>query len=331
LVHLSPRRGFTLIELLVVIAIIAILIGLLLPAVQKVREAADRSRCQNNLKQMGIAMQAHHDALRSFPGGGDNVCVYNTGNNCNGGAVSAALVPGTVSSIPPGMGDRANGGWAFSILPYMDQDNIYRSTEIATILQTPINIYFCPSRRAPAVDGGFAKNDYYGSGMQGTGIIRRNNASRARIADVKDGTSNTIAIGEKNKCLDSLGTNNDVVDNRGYTWGWDSGNFGNWDNTLANSFVVPAPDLQGRQGTPVAGNCGTRIDATPANFNTGGGANESSHGFGSSHPGIFQAVMVDGSTRAFRYSAFPSGGANSNLDLLCNIRDGRVLPADVSP
>src|ERR687895_783934 len=92
---LSPRSAFTLIELLVVIAIIAILIALLVPAVQKVREAAARTQCTNNLKQFGLALHSHHDSRKGFPAGRDS---------------------------------RDFSAHSY-LLPYMEQDNIYRSID----------------------------------------------------------------------------------------------------------------------------------------------------------------------------------------------------------
>src|ERR1700730_3956802 len=102
---LPRRKGFTLIDLLVVIAIIAILIGLLVPAVQKIREAAARTQCINNLKQIGLALHSYHDAHRKFPPG------YVDGNTSSDSTPDNDVGPGW--------------GWASFLLPYHDQNSVY--------------------------------------------------------------------------------------------------------------------------------------------------------------------------------------------------------------
>src|SRR4051794_3675389 len=114
----SKRRGFTLIELLVVIAIIAVLIGLLLPAVQKVREAAARMSCQNNLKQLGLAAHNYHDTPNKFPPTGPN-----------GGAL------GTPPASP---GAFSNRSWAVHLLPYIEQGNLIAGASMAVIRSTQL-------------------------------------------------------------------------------------------------------------------------------------------------------------------------------------------------
>src|SRR5438132_11206969 len=126
---MRKRSAFTLIELLVVIAIIAILIALLVPAVQKVREAAARIQCENNLKQIGLAMHAFHDTNKGLPPG----------------YVATAAYPGT----SPGW------GWAAFILPYIEQAPLYRQINFSqplqgqATIQNVIPLYLCPSDIVP--------------------------------------------------------------------------------------------------------------------------------------------------------------------------------------
>jgi prepilin-type N-terminal cleavage/methylation domain-containing protein len=195
------RRAFTLIELLVVLAVIATLIGLLLPAVQKVREAAARSQCANNLKQLGLACQTYHDGQQRLPPGYRATGPYVDGGN----------------DTSPGW------GWAAFLLPQLEQDNLYRSLQLgqpvtaaanAAAIRTRPAVFVCPSDQAPDV---FTVTDAFGAPLaqaapcsyaaccggdesstddpSGRGVFYRN--SGTRLTDVKDGTSQTILIGEK--------------------------------------------------------------------------------------------------------------------------------------
>ncbi|HZT83162.1 MAG TPA: DUF1559 domain-containing protein [Gemmataceae bacterium] len=185
------RKAFTLIELLVVIAIIAILIGLLVPAVQKVREAASRIKCANNLKQLGLALHNYHDNNNAFP-------------------------PGVVADTS----DLRNGrhsGLVF-LLPYVEQDNLYRLYNFGQTWKSPGNLavaqarvptFLCPSATGQVPDDGgvpgaptdyaFCKGalaylSYNGASGPGAGLFDVNRPRR--FADVTDGTSQTLAMGE---------------------------------------------------------------------------------------------------------------------------------------
>jgi prepilin-type N-terminal cleavage/methylation domain-containing protein/prepilin-type processing-associated H-X9-DG protein len=222
--HRHPvRPAFTLIELLVVIAIIAVLIGLLVPAVQKVREAAARAQCSNNLKQIALALHNYHDANKRFPQ-----------------AYKPLAAPDPTVAFP---GAARYGASAFVlILPYLEQDSLYRQIDttraaLSTVnmppanpaYSTPLTIYLCPSAPGnPTADYSaelarsfgnfditvnyppgltFGRTDYApDAGMSadivgininaGASIICQPPDGPVRITDITDGTSNTLMIVE---------------------------------------------------------------------------------------------------------------------------------------
>jgi len=342
------RLAFTLIELLVVIAIIGVLIALLLPAVQKVREAANRISCSNNLKQMALACHNHHDTYKSLPTAGEPV-YYNWNRTLNG--------------MVPASGAQQSWGWLYQIMPFAEQDNLWRYYEPDTnpatlnfqgdyyILAHIPPIYNCPSRR----QGGVLSTDPYpwngvpvqvistdyaanggtyslgydpqtdGTNNTGTfnGVMHALDPTgmfliptvikgkAVRFADITDGLSNTMLLGEKavNKATYQSNTDGDWGDDEGYAIGlaWDNIRYG----TLTDAVGLPNNPVQD-QTAPQPTFWGDPAAPGWPNWR-----------WGAAHPGSFNMALADGSVRLVNYSI-----DLQTLQYLCNRSDGQVFQLD---
>lgn len=322
-IHSLRRAGFTLIELLVVIAIIAILIGLLLPAVQKVREAAYRTNCANNLKQIGLAIHGFHDTYHCFP-------------------PSRLDKTGTVA-------------WTVMILPHIEEGSFFSQWDTtrwyydqganfaagAAIRAIHVKIFFCPSRRSPgeapavSISGDVPDNaafghshfagalgdyaccvgsdlnlDYNGNGGNGAIVLAKQPSalasnsfpprlgpwkSQTRIEDITDGTSATLMVGEKHLRPGTFGINTPSDPNPQYG----DGSIYNGDHPWVISRAAGP-------GIPLA--TAPNDPFPPARF-------------GSWHIGVCQFVMCDG-----HVVAIPTKTSETILGHLAQRNDGQATP-----
>jgi len=344
------RRAFTLIELLVVIAIIAVLIGLLLPAVQKVRDAAARSNCQNNLKQLALACHSFHDANKRLP-------------------------PGAANDMPP-FGNSGSVQWGSSwkvyILPYIEQSAIYNgwqfnsqsgyqnATNAALITGIKISPLRCPSSPVPDFQSGNGGNNavkfntsYSGiagsvivptasgvhavnccNGANGTSFGASNGLLIAggmiKIESISDGTSNTWLIGEQSDHLrDAAGAPLTAgyttgVGNSATLYGWTMGAAHNSLTTWAATgqdgrhFNCTAMRYQiNQRGIIPTGTAGNTATAQTAGVHNDAGTN---FPLNSGHTGGVNVALADGSVRFFSNST-----SLTTLHAFCTREGGDII------
>ena len=275
------RRAFTLLELLVVIALLAVLVGLIVPAVMRVRASALRVQCQNNLKQIGLAMHGYHDDVGSFP-------------------------PGYTSRPSPDPTATSPGwGWPAYLLPYVDQADVYRRLRFELPIEHPANnegrkfrvpVYICPADPAvpplfgldlgdgnpPLLIAPLSYAGCWGSGEASEvpgpkeGILYRN--SRVRLIDVTDGTSQTTLVGDR-------------------AW---SHAMAPWVGAVPRGLLLPGPLNPWRGTSDAVAPASDLVLAHSTSINNGSIDDGSLDDYFGFHPGGINMLFADGSVHFLR-------------------------------